>query len=61
MDDFPLGLACKHCGEVFGMIFTPITPKTTPLISACTKCVTTAMEGRPAATAAEWDEVLKKL
>ena len=57
----PTGLVCKHCGQVFGVIFTPITPETTPLVAACTKCANDAMQGKLARNADEWREVLKGL
>lgn len=60
-NELPVGLTCKHCGQLFGMIFTPITPKTTPLIAACAKCVGEAMGGKPATNAEDWKEVEKKL
>jgi len=61
MASLPLGLACKRCGEVFGIIFTPITPSATPLVSACSKCLGEVMQGKPATTPDEWAEVEKKL
>ena len=57
----PVGLVCKKCGQVFGMVFTPITPATTPLIAACNKCLGQVMQGKPASTPDEWKEVEKKL
>ena len=58
MDDLPVGLTCKHCGKVFGTIFTPIT---TPLVAACSACVIETMGMTPPATVEDWQEVLKKL
>ena len=58
---FPMGLPCKRCGQVFGMIFTPITPASTPLIAACMKCVGEALAGKAASTPEQWKEVEKKL
>jgi len=57
----PVGLVCKRCGQVFGVIFTPITPQTTPLVAACSSCVAEVGKGAPATTAEEWKEVEKKL
>lgn len=57
----PTGLVCKHCGQVFGTVFTPIKPATTPLIAGCAKCVVEAMQGKPATNAEEWQEVEKRL
>lgn len=60
-DTMPVGLVCKRCGQVFGMIFAPITPATTPLVAGCAKCVGEAMEGKAATNGEEWKEVEKKL
>ena len=53
-----IGLPCMGCGEVFGMAF--LSPKPTTVEAVCTKCVTTAMQGKPATTEEEWREVFKK-
>ena len=47
MEQAPVGLVCKLCGNIFGMVFTPITPETTPLVAACAACVAEVVNEDP--------------
>lgn len=57
----PTALVCKQCGEVFGVIFTPVTPTSTPMVAACGRCLNEVMAGKPATSEDEWREVRNKL
>jgi hypothetical protein len=57
----PTALVCRRCGEVFGVIFTPLTPRSTQMVAACARCLGEVMAGEPATTEDEWREVRKKL